>query len=243
MRLSARAQKLRFHVTDEFVMEDSMQGFLRTASLSAALLTGTAAAHAQYTVETAPGYVAPPAYLAPAPAYVAPPAYVTPAPAYVAPSYVAPAPRVALAPPMSEEIVTQPAPRTIVSMERQEIVQPQPSVRETVVERAAPPRTIQRRPHTTPVHLTSRQRHDVLRTIRYERTATPMTRERVMTTTATPAVSYSVGARLPAAAPTYAMPREVVYEAPALQGYAYAPVGNRVLVIEPGSNMVVDELE
>jgi len=55
-------------------------------------------------------------------------------------------------------------------------------------------------------------------------------------------VSYGVGSVLPATVPTYAMPREVVYEAPALQGYAYAPVGNRMLVVEPASNTVVEEL-
>jgi hypothetical protein len=228
------------------VMEDSMQRFLRTASIGAALLAGTAAAHAQYIVEQ-PAYVAPPAVaIAPAPAYVAPaPAYAAPAPAYIVPgpSYVAPAPRVVVAqPPMTEEIVTQPAPQTIVATERQSIVQPQANVRETVVERSAPARSIHRRARTTRVHLTSRQRRDVLRTIRYERTATPIARERVVTTTAAPVVSYGVGSVLPATVPTYAMPREVVYEAPALQGYAYAPVGNRMLVVEPASNTVVEEL-
>jgi len=221
-----------------------MQGFIRTASIGAALLAGTAAAHAQYVVETAPGYVAPPAYVAAPQAYVAPPAYVAPAPAYVAPTYVAPAPRVVVQPPVTEEIVTQPAPRTIVATERQEIVQPQASVRETVIERSAPARTIHRSSRSTRVHLTTQQRHDVLRTIRYERTASPIARERVVTrTTAAPAVSYSVGTTLPPAVRTYAMPQQVVYEAPALQGYAYAPVGNRVLLVEPASNVVVDELE
>jgi Protein of unknown function (DUF1236) len=222
------------------VMEDSMQGFLRTASIGAALLAGTAAAHAQYIVEQ-PAYVAPPAVaIAPAPAYVAPgSAYVAPAPAYVAP-----APRMIVAqPPMTEEIVTQPAPQTFVATERQSIVQPQASVRETVIERSAPARSIHRSTRTTRVHLTSRQRRDVLRTIRYERTATPIARERVVTRTVAPAVGYGVGSVLPATVPTYAMPREVVYEAPALQGYAYAPVGNRMLVVEPASNTVVEELQ
>ena len=223
------------------VMEDSMQRFLRTASIGAALLAGTAAAHAQYIVAPEPEYVAPPAVaLAPAPAYVAPgPAYVAPGPAYLAP-----APRVIVAqPPMTEEIVMQPAPQTIVTTERQSIVQPRTSVRETVIERSAPVRRIHRSARTTRVHLTNRQRHEVLRTIRYERTAAPIARERVVTTTSAPTVSYSVGSVLPATVPTYAMPREVVYEAPALQGYAYAPIGNRMLLVEPTSNTVVEELE
>lgn len=219
-----------------------MQGFIRTSAVAAALIVGTAAAHAQYVVETAPGYVAPPAVaIAPAPAYVAPaPAYgyVAPAPAYVAPGYVAPAQRVIVAqPPVTQEIVTQPAPRTIVATERQDFVQPQTSVRETMIERSAPTRSIHRSARTTRVHLTSSQRRDVLRTIRYERTATPIARERVINT------SYGVGSVLPATVPTYAMPQQVVYEAPALQGYAYAPAGNRVLVVEPASHTIVDELE
>jgi hypothetical protein len=38
------------------------------------------------------------------------------------------------------------------------------------------------------------------------------------------------------------MPQQVLYEAPALDAYACAPVGDRVLLVEPASNVVVDEL-
>jgi Protein of unknown function (DUF1236) len=228
------------------VMEDSMQAFIRTASLGAALLAGTAAAHAQYVIAPDAEYVAP-AYVAPpAVAYAPGPAYVVAAPTYAAPTYVAPGPRVIVTQPapVAEEIVTQPARRTIVTTQQQPIMaHAQETVRETAVERTAP-RIIHRSARTTRVHLTSRQRRDVLRTIRYERTATPIARERIVTRTATaPAMTYSVGSVLPGTVPTYAMPREVVYEAPALQGYAYAPVGNRVLVVEPASSTVVADLE
>ncbi len=230
-----------------------MQAYIRTASLGAALLVGTTAAHAQYVIAPDAEYVAPPA-VAP-PAYVAPPgvayapgpAYVVAAPTYAAPAYVAPAAPAYVAPvvtqpPVAEEIVTQPAPQTIVTTQQQPIMA-QETVRETAVERTAP-RIIHRSARTTSVHLTSRQRRDVLRTIRYERTATPITRDRVVTTAATaPAVSYRVGSVLPPTVPMYAMPRQVVYEAPALQGYTYAPVGNQVLVVEPASNTIVAELQ
>ncbi len=227
-----------------------MQAFIRTASIGAALLAGTAAAHAQYVIAPDAEYVAPPAYVAtpgvtyaPGPAYVvAAPTYA--APTYAAPAYVAPGARVIVTqPPVAEEIVTQPAPRTIVTTQQPIMTQTQESVRETSVERTAP-RIIHHTARTTRVHLTSRQRRDVLRTIRYERTATPIARERIVTRTATaPAVTYSVGSVLPATVPTYAMPRQVVYEAPALQGYAYAPIGNQVLVVEPASNTIVADLQ
>jgi hypothetical protein len=56
------------------------------------------------------------------------------------------------------------------------------------------------------------------------------------------AVSYSVGSVLPQSIPVYSMPRDVVYEAPALRSYAYTTVGDRVLLVDPGSHTVVDEL-
>ncbi len=229
-----------------------MQAYIRTASLGAALLVGTAAAHAQYVIAPDAEYIAPPAYVAPSGVGYAPgPAYVVAAPTYAAPAYVAPAAPAYVAPgpgaivtqpPVAEEIVTQPAPQTIVTTQQQPIMA-QETVRETAVEGTAP-RIIHRSARTTSVHLTSRQRRDVLRTIRYERTATPIARERVVTTAATaPGVSYRVGSLLPPTVPMYAMPRQVVYEAPALQGYTYAPVGNQVLVVEPASNRIVAELQ
>jgi Protein of unknown function (DUF1236) len=216
-----------------------MSNVLRYGSLGAVLLAGAAAAQAQTVIVQDPAY-APPAYVAPT--YVAPtyagPAYVAPAPAVIAPApavVAQPAPIYAQPP-----IVAQPAPTTQeIVTERQAIVpQPAERVQETVIRReASQPTTIQRRARTSRVHLTRTQRREVLRTIRYERTATPVTRQ-----VATTAVSYGVGSVLPATVPTYTMPRQVVYEAPALQGYAYAPVGDRVLLVEPASNVVVDEL-
>lgn len=219
-----------------------MSNTLRYATLAAALLAGTAAAHAQVIV-TPDTYVAPaPAYVAPAPAYVAPaPAYVAPAPAYVAPApaYVAPAPYVAATPgvvvaqpaPMAEDIVTAPA----ITTSRTVVTEPRETFGQTVTEERVPqPRTIHRRARVSRVHLTPTQRRDVLRTVRYERPA-PAVRE-------TTSVSYSVGSVLPSAVPIYGMPQQVVYEAPALRGYDYALAGDRMLVVEPATHMVVDEI-
>jgi len=55
-------------------------------------------------------------------------------------------------------------------------------------------------------------------------------------------VTYRVGAPLPAGIPVYAMPSDVIATAPALRTYGYATVGDRVLVIDPATNVVVDEL-
>jgi hypothetical protein len=184
-----------------------MTNTLRLAALGTALLAGTAAASAQTVITTDPDYVAPPVAVAPAPAYIAP------APAYVVP---APGPGV---------VVEQ------VPVEEEQIVTPEVR-RETIVQ-PAPERRIIRRHVTTQVRLTTRQRHDVLRTIRYERPARRTVTERI---------DYRVGAALPASVPVYAMPQQVVYEAPGLRGYDYTMVGDRMLVVEPGSNTVVDEL-
>jgi hypothetical protein len=215
-------------------MEDNMPNLLRYATLSAALLAGTAAVHAQTVIMEEPAY-APPAYAAPT--YVAP--------AYAAPAYVAPAPIVAapattiVAPAPAPAVIARPAPIYAQAPITQEIVaQPQTErVQETVIRREATQPRTSHRTRTTRVHLTAPQRREVLRTIRYERSAAPAVRERI----ATP-VSYGVGSVLPPSVQTYALPRQVMYEAPALQGYAYAPVGNRVLLVEPANNMVVDEL-
>jgi hypothetical protein len=200
------------------IMEDTMSNTLRYAAVGAALLAGTAAAHAQ--VYVAPDYGPAPVVVAPAP----PPAVVAPAPA--------PGVIVAEPAPMTEEIVTAPAiaaPPTVITAPRE-------TVGETLIEQQTIPqrRIIHRHSHLTRVHLTRTQRREVVRTIRYERPA-PVLRERT-------AVSYTVGSVLPRTVPVYSMPSEVVYEAPALRSYAYTTMGDRVLLVDPGSNTVVDEL-
>ena len=100
------------------------------------------------------------------------------------------------------------------------IVRPAPTIEtETIVQPAPERRIIRHRATTTQVRLTTRQRHDVLRTVRDERPARTVTER----------VDYRVGAALPASVPVYAMPQQVIYEAPALRGYDYTMVGDRML--------------
>ncbi|MGN6570185.1 MAG: DUF1236 domain-containing protein [Pseudolabrys sp.] len=179
---------------------------IRLAALAGALLAGTAAASAQTVYTTDPDYIAPPVAVAPAPTYVAP-AYVAPAPGVVVEDEGAP---------VIEQRIVTPAPR----VETETIVQP------------APERRVIHRAPLTQVRLTTRQRHDVLRTIRVERPSRTVTER----------VDYRVGAALPASVPVYAMPQQVIYEAPALRGYEYTMVGDRMLVVDPASSTVVDEL-
>jgi hypothetical protein len=173
---------------------------LRYTAVAAALLAGTAMAHAQTVITTDPDYIAPPVAVAPAPTVV------VPAPGYV----VEPAPLV-------EEDAVVAAPPTVTT--------------ETIVRPAPERRIIRHRATTTQVRLTTRQRHEVLRTIRTERPARTVER-----------IDYRVGAALPASVPVYTMPQQVIYEAPALRGYDYTMIGDRMLVVDPASNMVVDEL-
>lgn len=218
-----------------------MSTLLRHATLGAALLAGTAAAQAQTVIMQEPAYAAP-AYVGPT--YVAP-GYVATAPLVAAPAgpMVAPAPVVVAQPaPIYAEapVIAQPGPTTqqIVAQPQTVVSPPTARVQETVIRQSSSqPTAIHRSARTSRVHLTRTQRREVLRTIRYERTA-PVVRQQVATR---PAIT-SIGSVLPATVQTYAMPRQVVYEAPALQGYAYAPVGDRVLLVEPASNVVVDEL-
>ena len=184
-----------------------MNNTLRYTAIAAALLAGTAAASAQTVITTEPDYAAPPVVVAPAPAYVAP-AYVAPAPGVVVEDDDAP---------IVDRRIVRPAP----TIETETIVQPAPERR-----------IIRHRATTTQVRLTTRQRHDVLRTVRVERPARTVTER----------VDYRVGAALPASVPVYAMPQQVIYEAPALRRYDYTMVGDRMLVGDPASHMVVDEL-
>ena len=66
-------------------------------------------------------------------------------------------------------------------------------------------------------------------------------RERVVTTPTE--VDYVVGDRIPATVQLSAFPERVVREVPAIGGYRYMMVNNRVLVIDPVTNTVVQEID
>jgi Protein of unknown function (DUF1236) len=84
---------------------------------------------------------------------------------------------------------------------------------------------------TEPLQLTPVQRHTIYRTI---------VRERV--TPARPTVEYRVGTRVPESVQLYAVPQDVAVEVPAIRSYKYMVVNDRVVLIDPATSEVVDEL-
>jgi hypothetical protein len=84
---------------------------------------------------------------------------------------------------------------------------------------------------TEPLQLTPVQRRTIYRTI---------VRERV--TPARPTVEYPVGTRVPESVQLYAVPQDVAVEVPAIRSYKYMVVNDRVVLIDPATSEVVDEL-
>jgi hypothetical protein len=84
---------------------------------------------------------------------------------------------------------------------------------------------------TEPLQLTPVQRRTVYRTI---------VRERVVP--AEPTVEYRVGARVPDNVRLYSVPQDVAVEVPAIRSYKYMVVNNRVVLVDPMTSQVVDEV-
>jgi hypothetical protein len=84
---------------------------------------------------------------------------------------------------------------------------------------------------TEPPELTPVQRRTIYRTI---------VRERVVP--AEPTVEYRVGARVPDTVRLYSVPREVAVEVPAIRSYKYMVVNNRVVLVDPATSQVVEEV-
>ena len=59
----------------------------------------------------------------------------------------------------------------------------------------------------------------------------------------TPTVEYRVGMRIPETAHLYAVPQEVAVEVPALKTYKYMVVNHHVVLVDPATSEVVDELQ
>jgi hypothetical protein len=59
---------------------------------------------------------------------------------------------------------------------------------------------------------------------------------------AEPTIEYRVGARVPDRVRLYSMPQEVVVEVPAIRSYKYMVVNNRVVLVDPVTSQVVDEV-
>jgi hypothetical protein len=84
---------------------------------------------------------------------------------------------------------------------------------------------------TEPLQLTPVQRRTVYRTI---------VRGRVVP--AEPTIEYRVGARVPDRVQLYSVPQEVAVEVPAIRSYKYMVVNNRVVLVDPVTSQVVDEV-
>lgn len=84
----------------------------------------------------------------------------------------------------------------------------------------------------TVVTLTPAQRTTIYRSIVREAPAT--------TTQAT--VEYRVGGPVPAATHLYAIPETVAAEVPAVRSYKYMLVNNRVVLVDPATSTVVEEV-
>jgi hypothetical protein len=82
-----------------------------------------------------------------------------------------------------------------------------------------------------PLQLTPVQRRTIYRTI---------VRERV--SPARPTVEYRVGTRVPESVQLYAVPQDVAVVVPAIWSYKYMVVNDRVVLIDPATSEVVDEL-
>ena len=84
---------------------------------------------------------------------------------------------------------------------------------------------------TEPLELTPVQRRTIYRTIVRERVAP-----------AEPTVEYRVGARLPDSVRLYSVPQEVAVEVPTIRSYKYMVVNNRVVLVDPATSQVVEEV-
>lgn len=84
---------------------------------------------------------------------------------------------------------------------------------------------------TEPLELTPVQRRTIYRTIVRERVAP-----------AEPTIEYRVGARIPDSVRLYSVPQEVAVEVPAIRSYKYMVVNNRVVLVDPATSQVVEEV-
>jgi len=84
-----------------------------------------------------------------------------------------------------------------------------------------------------PVRLTPAQRETIYRTIE----AVP-----VEDVAPPPAIEYRVGTRVPGSVRLYDVPQSVAVEVPAIRTYKYMRVNNRIVLVNPATSEVVDEI-
>ena len=71
--------------------------------------------------------------------------------------------------------------------------------------------------------------------------AAPAVTERVVTTPAS--LDLTIGSRVPATVPLYALPRTLGVQIPSVRSYRYAIVDDRVLLVDPVTGVVIAELD
>ncbi|HEY7228936.1 MAG TPA: DUF1236 domain-containing protein [Pseudolabrys sp.] len=84
---------------------------------------------------------------------------------------------------------------------------------------------------TEPLQLTPVQRRTIYRTI---------VREHVVP--AEPTIEYRVGSRVPESVRLYSVPRAVAVEVPEIRSYKYMVVNSRIVLVDPATSQVVEEV-
>ncbi len=191
-----------------------MKLYLRCAAAGAALVIGTAAAHAQTVITRE--VIDPPT----PPIVAAPPAET------VITREVVP----------EETIVTEPS-RVV---EEEDVVTRRAPVHRVIRHHAV--RHLTRHVRHA-VNLTTTQRRTIYRTIVHERMPVVVGEAVEPGPVIGPTeVDYAVGAVLPETVPIYAMPETVAEEVPSIGPYDYALVNDRVLLVDPATHVVVSEV-
>jgi hypothetical protein len=107
-----------------------------------------------------------------------------------------------------------------------------PALSQTIITEPAAPDVVVT---GAPLDLSPAERTVIHRTV----AASPLVRERVVTELAEPVV---VGARLPPTVALAPLPPAAVIEVPAVRSYRYAYVDGRLLLVDPATNIVVEDL-
>jgi hypothetical protein len=116
------------------------------------------------------------------------------------------------------------------------------SAQTTIITQPAPPGAVIAAPPTVvttdPLMLSPVQRRVIYRTIVQQ----PTVQRQVTVGAPPPVVEYRVGARVPAAATLYQVPREVAVEVPAVSNYRYMVVNDRAWLVDPATSEIVAEI-
>lgn len=112
------------------------------------------------------------------------------------------------------------------------VVGASPALSQTIITEPAAPDVVVT---GAPLDLTPAERTVIYRTV----AASPLVRERVVTEVDGPVF---VGSRLPRAVALAPLPPAAVIEVPAVRPYRYAYVDGRVLLVDPATSIVVEDL-